>query len=81
MSGVFANSTDDSARDGGRGLERLRVCALLFEQAADKRSQGELMESLELRAEARALRREAYAMLSRDAAPADAARPISTRPY
>ncbi len=63
-----AHQNYNAAQAGERGLERLRVCALLFEQAADKRSHGELMESLELRAEARALRREAYAMLSRDAA-------------
>lgn len=60
---TLSHSAGEAARDGEPGMERLRVCALLFEQAAEKRSRGELMEALELRAEARALRREGYAML------------------
>jgi hypothetical protein len=46
-----------------RGLERLKVCELLLQQAADKRRRGELMEALELRAEAFAFSREGSAML------------------
>jgi hypothetical protein len=50
-----------------RGLERLKVCELLLQQAADKRRRGELMEALELRAEAFAFSREGSAMLEQAA--------------
>lgn len=50
-----------------RGLERLKVCELLLRQAADKRRHGELMEALELRAEAFAFSREGSAMLEQAA--------------
>lgn len=70
---TLSHSAGDAARDDDRGMERLRVCALLFEQAAEKRSHGELMEALELRTEARALRREGYTLLGRASAGAGGA--------
>ena len=46
-------------------LERMTVNRLLLEEARAKRACGELMEALELRAEAEACEREALALLGR----------------
>jgi hypothetical protein len=63
-----------------RGLEHLQVCELLLQQAADKRRRGELMEALELRAEAFAFSREGSAMLEKAAKERAASRERNAQP-
>lgn len=56
--------SDDMARSDAQALEQLKISELLLAEAFAKRQSGEIIEALELRAEARARRRAALSMLA-----------------
>lgn len=56
--------SDDTAHLTAQGLEQLKISELLLAEASAKRRNGETIEALELRAEARARRRTGLSMLA-----------------
>jgi hypothetical protein len=56
--------SDDPAHPDAQALEQLQISELLLAEASAKRRSGEIIEALELRAEARARRRAALSMLA-----------------
>jgi hypothetical protein len=56
--------SDDTAHLNAQALEHLQISRLLRAEAAARRRNGEIIEALELRAEARARRRAASSMLA-----------------
>ena len=56
--------SDDTAHLNAQALEQLKISELLLAEASAKRQSGEIMEALELRAEARVRRRAAFSMLA-----------------
>lgn len=54
----------DTAHLTAQGLEQLKICELLLAEASAKRQNGETIEALELRAEARERRRTGLSMLA-----------------
>ena len=56
--------SDDPAQPDAQALEQLQICELLLAEASAKRQSGEIIEALELRAEARARRRAALSLLA-----------------
>ena len=56
--------SDDTAHPDAQALEQLKISELLLAEAFAKRQSGEIIEALELRAEARARRRAALSMLA-----------------
>ena len=55
--------SDDTTRINLKGLEGLKISELLLAEASAKRRRGEIIEAMELRAEALARRRAALALL------------------
>jgi hypothetical protein len=56
--------SDDPTHPDAQALEQLQISELLLAEASAKRQSGELIEALELRAEARVRRRAALSMLA-----------------
>jgi hypothetical protein len=56
--------SDDAAHPDAQALEQLKISELLLAEAYAKRQNGEIIEAIELRAEARARRRAGLSMLA-----------------
>ena len=56
--------SDDTAHPEAQALEQLKICELLLAEASAKRQNGEFIEAIELRKEARARRRAGLSMLA-----------------
>lgn len=56
--------SNDTAHPDAQALEQLRISELLLAEASAKRQSGEIIEALELHAEACARRRAALSMLA-----------------
>ena len=56
--------SDDTSHLNAQASEQLKISELLLAEASAKRQSGEIIEALELRAEARARRRAALSMLA-----------------